>query len=175
MPPLDFEREVTHEAREREVGVSQLFDRLIKHGYTQIYQISYCEQESGNIAVIEVVGLTPEGQTRHVLCRERLTNVPGEIVSTHSRDISHDEYERLRCDAVQVDTQEYRAYLDRRMQTAAQVSRTTRRSVRAPKPETPLCFHCDSPMVRRTNRETQKPFWGCSLYPRCRGTRKIRG
>ncbi|WP_081423884.1 topoisomerase DNA-binding C4 zinc finger domain-containing protein [Celeribacter ethanolicus] len=27
-------------------------------------------------------------------------------------------------------------------------------------------------MVERTNRQNGEKFWGCSRYPKCRGTRK---
>jgi len=33
------------------------------------------------------------------------------------------------------------------------------------------CPRCSSPMARRTNRQTGTTFWGCTDYPRCRGTR----
>lgn len=32
------------------------------------------------------------------------------------------------------------------------------------------CPRCSSPMVRRENRRTKEPFWGCSQYPGCRET-----
>jgi len=35
----------------------------------------------------------------------------------------------------------------------------------------PSCPRCGSPMRRRSGRHGQ--FWGCSQYPRCKGTRKI--
>lgn len=35
----------------------------------------------------------------------------------------------------------------------------------------PTCPRCSSPMQRRSGRNGQ--FWGCSQYPRCRGTRNI--
>ena len=34
------------------------------------------------------------------------------------------------------------------------------------------CPACASPMVQRTNRRTGQTFWGCSTYPRCRGTQE---
>lgn len=34
----------------------------------------------------------------------------------------------------------------------------------------PLCPRCDGPMVRRRNRQSGDPFWGCATYPKCRGT-----
>lgn len=33
------------------------------------------------------------------------------------------------------------------------------------------CPKCSGPMVRRANRQTGSAFWGCTAYPRCRGTR----
>lgn len=35
--------------------------------------------------------------------------------------------------------------------------------------DVPLCPDCDSPMVLR--KGSRGPFWGCSLYPQCRGSR----
>ncbi|WP_224984915.1 topoisomerase DNA-binding C4 zinc finger domain-containing protein [Geomonas agri] len=35
----------------------------------------------------------------------------------------------------------------------------------------PVCPKCERKMMRRTGRYVQ--FWGCSNYPRCRGTRDI--
>lgn len=38
---------------------------------------------------------------------------------------------------------------------------------------TPPCPKCSLPMVRRENRKTHRPFWGCPEYPRCRGMRSV--
>lgn len=38
-------------------------------------------------------------------------------------------------------------------------------------PTAPYCPRCRAQMVKRHNRKTQEPFWGCSNYPRCGGTR----
>jgi hypothetical protein len=37
-------------------------------------------------------------------------------------------------------------------------------------PNRKFCPKCDAPMVRR---ESARPFWGCSTFPRCRGTLEI--
>jgi Zn-finger domain associated with topoisomerase type I len=34
------------------------------------------------------------------------------------------------------------------------------------------CPRCNAHMVERTNRQNGEKFWGCSRYPKCRGTRK---
>lgn len=34
------------------------------------------------------------------------------------------------------------------------------------------CPLCSGPLVERTNRSTHERFWGCSQFPRCRGTAK---
>lgn len=43
-----------------------------------------------------------------------------------------------------------------------------------PRPETeasaPTCPRCGGTMARRTNRASGLRFWGCTAYPRCRGT-----
>ncbi len=41
-------------------------------------------------------------------------------------------------------------------------------------PDTPMCPDCGKPMRRRkakTGEHAGEPFWGCSGYPECRGTR----
>ena len=35
----------------------------------------------------------------------------------------------------------------------------------------PKCPFCGSYMVRRNNKKSLKPFWGCPNFPKCRGTR----
>ena len=42
------------------------------------------------------------------------------------------------------------------------------------KPE-PYCLECDAKMILRrpSGNQTWDPFWGCSQYPDCRGTRSI--
>ena len=43
-------------------------------------------------------------------------------------------------------------------------------------PEVPLCPLCNQPMRQRTARQgphVGDPFWGCSGYPKCRGTRPV--
>jgi restriction system protein len=37
-------------------------------------------------------------------------------------------------------------------------------------PDRKFCPKCDAPMIRR---QTAKPFWGCTTFPRCRGTIEI--
>lgn len=37
------------------------------------------------------------------------------------------------------------------------------------------CPACGARMVARTNRKDQSKFWGCSNYPRCKGTRNTDG
>ncbi len=38
-----------------------------------------------------------------------------------------------------------------------------------------LCPRCKEPMVERTNGRTGEPFFGCSQYPDCEGTRDENG
>ena len=38
---------------------------------------------------------------------------------------------------------------------------------------TPECPNCGKPMVARNNSKTGKSFWGCTNFPKCRGTREI--
>lgn len=37
------------------------------------------------------------------------------------------------------------------------------------------CPDCGSPMQLRTNHRTKQPFYGCSNYPECTGTRDVGG
>ncbi len=39
----------------------------------------------------------------------------------------------------------------------------------------PRCPKCGLAMVRRARGRDGAPFWGCSTYPRCRGTRELAG
>ncbi len=34
----------------------------------------------------------------------------------------------------------------------------------------PTCPRCGGTMLRRTNKATDVPFWGCASFPKCRGT-----
>jgi ssDNA-binding Zn-finger/Zn-ribbon topoisomerase 1 len=43
------------------------------------------------------------------------------------------------------------------------------------KPENLTCPTCGGPMLRRSNRQTGRPFWGCKAFPACRGTRNTDG
>ncbi|MDX8355308.1 nuclease-related domain-containing protein [Cognatiyoonia sp. IB215182] len=36
-----------------------------------------------------------------------------------------------------------------------------------------LCPKCGGEMVQRANRKTGDTFWGCTKFPKCRGTRKV--
>jgi len=45
-----------------------------------------------------------------------------------------------------------------------------------PQSKIPICPQCQSPMTRRIARKGPtpgQPFWGCTTYPRCKGTRGI--
>ena len=53
---------------------------------------------------------------------------------------------------------------------------TTAQSPTAAKQAVPSCPQCGSTMVRRVAKRgarAGKPFWGCSKFPRCRGTLPI--
>ncbi len=52
-----------------------------------------------------------------------------------------------------------------------QVTRPSKQSTTAIA-SAPNCPACMAPMVLRRNRTTEESFWGCSAYPRCKGTRK---
>jgi ssDNA-binding Zn-finger/Zn-ribbon topoisomerase 1 len=46
----------------------------------------------------------------------------------------------------------------------------------APAADAPTCPLCDKPMRQRTARKgphAGEPFWSCSGYPECRGTRPV--
>jgi four helix bundle suffix protein len=59
---------------------------------------------------------------------------------------------------------------------AARIAERQRQRQSVPKPKllSPACPHCGKPMVQRTPRKgAQTPFWGCTDYPECRGTRRL--
>ncbi|MDO9542320.1 MAG: NERD domain-containing protein [Kiritimatiellia bacterium] len=37
----------------------------------------------------------------------------------------------------------------------------------------PICSRCGEAMVLRTSRKDGSQFWGCSTYPRCKGTKQV--
>lgn len=37
----------------------------------------------------------------------------------------------------------------------------------------PVCPRCGEPMVLRTSRKDGNHFWGCSKYPKCKGTKQV--
>ena len=37
-----------------------------------------------------------------------------------------------------------------------------------------FCPRCKSPMVKRINKKTNRPFYGCVMYPKCNGTKNQR-
>ena len=39
----------------------------------------------------------------------------------------------------------------------------------------PVCTKCSSTMIKRFNKTTQDLFWGCSTFPKCRGTKEYFG
>jgi restriction system protein len=60
-----------------------------------------------------------------------------------------------------------------RLYAARSHSRESDRSDRADKPDGPACPLCGRPMLQRIARKgpnANRPFWGCSGYPDCRGT-----
>ena len=57
-------------------------------------------------------------------------------------------------------------------------ARITRRDEQRTAADTPECPDCGKPMTRRTARQgirAGKEFWGCSAFPKCRGTRNVEG
>jgi restriction system protein len=42
--------------------------------------------------------------------------------------------------------------------------------VATPAQSAPLCPKCGGTMLRRVNKTTKAPFWGCASFPKCRGT-----
>jgi len=43
------------------------------------------------------------------------------------------------------------------------------------KPENLKCPICDATMISRLNKRENKRFWGCSNFPKCKGTRDVDG
>ena len=63
--------------------------------------------------------------------------------------------------------------LVRDVQTTASAVRSPESKAAIPEAEDRvLCPSCASSMVQRKNRSTGADFWGCSNYPRCKGTRQ---
>ena len=43
------------------------------------------------------------------------------------------------------------------------------------KPENLKCPDCGGDMISRKNSKTDQRFWGCKMYPECKGTRDTDG
>lgn len=56
--------------------------------------------------------------------------------------------------------------------TTSEAPATPAASNQSPAPM-PSCPDCGRPMVARKNKNTGRPFWGCTSFPRCRGTRPL--
>lgn len=59
------------------------------------------------------------------------------------------------------------------VQEKAAAKTETRSSVPSNDVNQSSCPRCGGEMVKRTNRKTGDTFWGCSEFPKCRGTRKV--
>ena len=46
-------------------------------------------------------------------------------------------------------------------------------SMQPTSPTEPACPTCGAAMFKRFNRQTSQMFWGCTHYPRCKGTRAV--
>ena len=53
----------------------------------------------------------------------------------------------------------------------ARAAQASRKQPDSAAQDTPVCPSCGSPMKKRQG--PRGPFWGCSKYPQCRGTRNI--
>ncbi len=75
----------------------------------------------------------------------------------------HDFARKLRCSALEANKETRRAHVQHVREKAIQK-------------ETDLtkCPRCGSKMIERANRKTGQSFYGCSRYPKCRGTRQVK-
>ena len=89
----------------------------------------------------------------------------------------HRQLERLEQDFLEHGgfTERLFAVRTRQRQARLDHSNHSERSVSGPA-SAPACPHCGKPMRQRTARKgvrAGQPFWGCSAYPDCNGTRPI--
>lgn len=55
--------------------------------------------------------------------------------------------------------------------TVARRARFEKGIVSAANVNVPMCPKCNSRMVERNRKKDGEPFWGCSVFPQCKGTR----
>ena len=83
----------------------------------------------------------------------------------------HRQLQRLEQDFLEKGGFTERLYASR---TRSRASDQSDKSDSSDKPATPLCPRCQKPMRQRTARQGPRagqPFWGCTGYPDCKGTR----
>lgn len=77
---------------------------------------------------------------------------------------------------------EVRDFADKLRSSALQANKETRRAhihhvrgkVARKETDPTKCPRCGSKMIEKTNRKTGQTFFGCSRYPKCRGTRQVK-
>jgi len=85
----------------------------------------------------------------------------------------HRQLQRLEKDFLEKGGFTERLY-EARTKSRSDSSDQSDRSDKPDKPAAPSCPRCNKPMRQRTARQgpnAGKPFWGCSGYPDCKGTR----
>lgn len=74
--------------------------------------------------------------------------------------------------AIELINGEHLLGLVRSVQSPARiVSTEPSRPSKPPTTTSPDCPRCAAPMLMRSNGKTGQPFWACSKYPQCRGTK----
>lgn len=148
---------------------SQFLEDYLKSGLSQIVVISYEHHESGSghagQTTETVVAKKGNKFIRATLHEERRFQArPGSGKSLDEEEISEKEYKKLVGARTVIDSSDVLADLEERKERAAKYSKFRTEFLET----TPDCPKCGGRMVNRKGPHGQ--FWGCSDYPRCRGT-----
>ncbi|QEA12759.1 restriction endonuclease [Comamonas flocculans] len=80
------------------------------------------------------------------------------------------------CNIELIDGPKLKAMIDAALPTLGDRTQDQPAATSAATPSVPPCPRCSSPMVKRVSRRGEhagEMFWGCSTYPKCRGTRAL--
>ena len=137
-----------------------------RFGISGIIRISseWREESKGyqNEHIDEKIACMDKGKFYMILAHLTTKTMGGEDFRILTKDeISEDEYQAYKKEHGEIiDTDEYRAIYDEIVTIDEEIGELY-----------PSCPKCDSVMVERSSRYGK--FWGCSGFPKCKGTKKL--
>lgn len=167
------------------------FERLVGEAFRREGHIVEATGLGGADGGIDLI-LYRDGRRTLVQCKQwRRQSVPVSVVREMYGLLAHHQADAVRIvasgkftrDAAQFAEDKPIALIDgtrllamiRAVQSPSrsQTEKPTNRSAVADSADTPepKCPRCNAAMTSRRNSKTGQPFWGCSSFPRCKGTR----